>query len=249
MSGGELARRALTQAKRFGAEVILTQSVQSVRVEGPYKFVTLSDGAELSCHALVIASGVSYRKLDVPGMDSLTGAGVYYGAATTEAAACHDQDVIVVGGGNSAGQGAMFLSRYARSVTIAIRGTGLEATMSRYLIDQIGQTPNIRLRPCTEVAAVAGRRRLENVTLRDLSTGSEETVPAGALFIYIGAEPRHRMAGRCGDPRRARLPPHRTDAAEGRQAPSRMDARRAIRSCSRRTYLASSPRATCAAAP
>ena len=189
VSGGELARRALTQAKRFGAEVILTQSVQSVRVEGPYKFVTLSDGAELSCHALVIASGVSYRRLDVPGMDSLTGAGVYYGAATTEAAACHEQDVIVVGGGNSAGQGAMFLSRYARSVTIAIRSTGLEVTMSRYLIDQIGQTPNIRLRPCTEVAAVAGSRRLENVTLRDLSSGVQETVLAGALFIYIGAEP------------------------------------------------------------
>ena len=189
VSGGDLARRALTQAKRFGAEVILTHSVERVRVEGPYKFVTLSDGAELSCHALVIASGVSYRRLAVPGMDDLTGAGVYYGGATTEATACREQDVIVIGGGNSAGQGAMFLSRYARSVTIAIRGTGLEATMSSYLIDQIAATPNIRLRPCTEVVGVEGSGHLESVALRDLNTGTDETVAAGALFIFIGAEP------------------------------------------------------------
>jgi thioredoxin reductase (NADPH) len=189
ISGAELARRALTQAKRFGAEVIVTQSVDSVRIDGPYKFIHLSDGTELSCHALVIASGVEYRKLDCPGIDALTGVGVYYGAATTEAAACGEQDVIVVGGGNSAGQGAMFLARYARSVIIAIRGPGLEATMSRYLIDQIGKTGNISVRPGTVISGVAGDGRLERVTLRNVDSGAEETVSAAALFIYIGAEP------------------------------------------------------------
>jgi len=189
ISGAELARRALSQAKRFGAEVIVTQSVDSVRVEGSYKFVRLSDGTELSCHALVIASGVAYRKLDCPGIDALTGAGVYYGAATTEATACGEHDVIVVGGGNSAGQGAMFLSRYARSVTIAIRGSGLEATMSRYLIEQIGKTANISVRPGTVVSAVSGNGRLEQVTLRSVDVGADQAVPAAALFIYIGAAP------------------------------------------------------------
>ncbi len=190
VSGGELTRRALTQAKRFGAEVIVTRSVEAVRIEGPYKFVRLSDGSELSCHALVIATGVAYRRLDCNGIDALTGAGVYYGAATTEAAGCGEQDVIVVGGGNSAGQGAMFLARYARSVTIVIRGSGLAATMSRYLIDQIEKTDNIRLRPCTVVSAVAGNGRLEQVSLRSTNTGVEEALPAAALFIYIGAEPQ-----------------------------------------------------------
>ncbi len=189
VSGSDLTRRALTQAKRFGTEVIVTQAVDSVRVDGPYKFVRLTDGTELSCHALVIASGVAYRRLDCDGIDALTGAGVYYGAATTEAAACGDRDVIVVGGGNSAGQGAMFLARYARSVTIVIRGSGLAATMSHYLIDQIAKTPNIRLRPCTVVSTVAGNGRLEQVTLHSLDSGADETVPAAALFVYIGAEP------------------------------------------------------------
>jgi thioredoxin reductase (NADPH) len=189
VSGGELTRRALSQAKRFGAEVIVTRSVDAVRVEGPYKFVQLSDGSELSCHALVIATGVAYRRLDCNGIDALTGAGVYYGAATTEAGGCGGADVIVVGGGNSAGQGAMFLARYARSVTIVIRGSGLAATMSRYLIDQIERTDNIRLRPCTVVSAVAGDGRLQQVTMRSAETGAEETVPAAALFVYIGAEP------------------------------------------------------------
>ena len=189
VSGGELTRRALSQAKRFGAEVIVTREVEGVRVEGPYKFARLSDGSELSCHALVIATGVAYRRLDCAGIDALTGAGVYYGAATTEAAGCGEQDVIVVGGGNSAGQGAMFLARYARSVTIVIRGSGLEATMSRYLIDQIEKTDNIRLRPSTEVSAVAGNGRLQQVSLRSTDTGIDETLPAAALFIYIGAEP------------------------------------------------------------
>jgi len=190
VSGGELTRRALSQAKRFGAEVVVTRSVEGVRVEGPYKFVRLSDGSELSCHALVIATGVAYRRLDCNGIDALTGAGVYYGAATTEAAGCGEQDVIVVGGGNSAGQGAMFLARYARSVTIVIRGSGLAATMSHYLIDQIGRTENIRVRPCTVVCAVGGNGRLQEVTLRSTDTGIDETRSAAALFIYIGAEPQ-----------------------------------------------------------
>jgi thioredoxin reductase (NADPH) len=189
VSGGELARRALTQARRFGADVILTQEVVGAWVQGPYKFLRLDDASELSCHALLIASGVTYRALGAPGVDALTGAGVYYGAALSEAAGCQDQDIYVVGAGNSAGQGAMFLARYARSVTILCRGEGLQATMSRYLIDQIGETPNIRVRTRAEVESVSGDGRLETVTIKDHAAGTSETLPAGALFVYIGAEP------------------------------------------------------------
>lgn len=189
VSGGELARRALTQARRFGADVILTQEVVGARVQGPYKFLRLDDASDLSCHALLIASGVTYRALAAPGVDQLTGAGVYYGAALTEAAGCQDQDVYVVGAGNSAGQGAMFLARYARSVTLLCRGEGLKATMSRYLIDQIGETPNIRVRTRAEVESVSGDGRLEAVTIKDYAAGTSETLPAAALFVYIGAEP------------------------------------------------------------
>ncbi|WP_341318584.1 FAD-dependent oxidoreductase [Paraburkholderia sp. IMGN_8] len=189
VSGAELSRRALTQAKRFGAEIILTQRAVGTRVEGPYKFVTLSDGSEVSCHALVVASGVSYRKLDAPGVERLTGAGVYYGAAMTEAACCANQEIYVVGASNSAGQAAMFLCKYARNVVIVCRGPSLSAGVSRYLIDEIDETPNVSVRPHTLVASVDGQGHLSEIALRDVNTSAIEVVPASALFICIGAEP------------------------------------------------------------
>ena len=189
VSGAELSRRALMQAKRFGAEMILTQHAVGLRVEAPYKFVTLSDGSEVSCFALVVASGVSYRKLDARGIEELTGAGVYYGAALVEALACANQDVYFVGGANSAGQGAMFLSRHARSVTLLCRGASLSASMSHYLIEQIHDTENIHVRPFTAVDSVGGQGHLAEITLRDVRTGRLETLSAHGLFIFIGAAP------------------------------------------------------------
>jgi thioredoxin reductase (NADPH) len=189
VSGAELSRRALTQAQRFGAEIILTQEAVALRVEEPYKFVTLSGGAEVSCHALLVASGVSYRKLDAPGVERLTGAGVYYGVAMTEAVVCADQDIYIIGAGNSAGQGAMFLCRHARTVTLVCRGPSVSAQMSQYLVDQINATPNIRMRPDTAVTGVSGQDHLAEITLRDVNTGRQESVAACALFICIGAMP------------------------------------------------------------
>jgi thioredoxin reductase (NADPH) len=189
VSGAELSRRALTQAKRFGAEMILTREVVGLRIEAPYKFVKLSDGAEVSCLALVVASGVSYRRLEAAGIEELTGAGVYYGAVMAEALACANQDLYVVGAGNSAGQGAIVLSKHARTVTLLCRGSELSASMSRYLLEQINETPNIRVRPCTVVEAVAGQGHLAEITLRDFNTGSTEVVPASGLFVFTGAVP------------------------------------------------------------
>jgi thioredoxin reductase (NADPH) len=166
---------------------LTTQAVSSVRVNDPYRFVTLTDGTELSCHALLIATGVSVRELKVPGIEAVTGAGVYYGAALTEAAHYAGQPVFVVGGANSAGQGAMFFSRYAGKVTMLVRGSGLEATMSKYLIDQIAATKNIEVLTHTEVAEVKGRERLEEIVLRNNQSGETQTLPAAALFIFIGA--------------------------------------------------------------
>jgi thioredoxin reductase (NADPH) len=187
LSGAELARRATAQAKRLGAEILTTQAVSCVRVNDPYRFVTLTDGIELSCHALLIATGVSVRELQVPGIAAVTGAGVYYGAALTEAAHYAGQPVFVVGGANSAGQGAMFFSRYASKVTMLVRGSGLEATMSKYLIDQIAATKNIEVLIHTEVAEVKGKDRLEEIVLRNNQSGETQTLPAAALFIFISA--------------------------------------------------------------
>lgn len=195
MSGADLSRRAVAQARRFGADLILTQAVTGLRVQAPYKFVQLSDGSEASCRALVIASGVQYRKLSAPGLEELTGMGVFYGAATTETVVCQGQDVIIVGGGNSAGQGAIFLADYARTVTIIVRGAGLAATMSRYLIDRIEGTANIEVLPYTEIARVTGTDHLETVTLSNVRTGEEETRHIAAVFIFIGAEPRTDWLG------------------------------------------------------
>lgn len=193
LSGAELAQRATVQATRLGAEILTAQSVESVRVEDPYRYVTLSDGSEIGCKALVIATGVTVRKLDAPGVESLTGAGIYYGAALTEAANYRDRHVYVVGGANSAGQGAMFFSRYASQVTMLVRGYGLEASMSAYLIDQIRNTPNIDVQVRTQVAEAHGTDRLEALTIHDDDTDETTTVPASALFLFIGALPHSEM--------------------------------------------------------
>jgi thioredoxin reductase (NADPH) len=190
LSGADLARRAVAQARKFGVEILTPQEAVGVRVEGPYRQLALADGSEISCRALLVASGVSYRTLEVPGAAELSGRGVYYGAAATEAISYRGEDVFVVGGGNSAGQAAMFFSGYARSVTILVRGEGLEDTMSRYLIDQIGDTPGISLRTRTEVEEAAGAGHLERLTLRDTVSGERETVDAAGVFVFIGAAPR-----------------------------------------------------------
>jgi thioredoxin reductase (NADPH) len=188
LSGGDLARRAVTQARRFGVEIISPQDVVSLRVEDPYRTVALSDGAELSGHALLIATGVQYRTLDVPGVTRLTGAGVYYGAAMTEAFSCAGDDVYIVGGANSAGQAAMYFARYARQVVMLVRGDGLASSMSKYLIDEIAEQPNIVVRPRTQVVEAQGEASLESLVIAD-GTRTRERVPAKALFIFIGALP------------------------------------------------------------
>ena len=189
ISGADLTRRATTQAQRLGAEILTAREVTGLRVEDPYKYVTLNDGSELSCHALMISTGVKVRELDVPGIDNFIGGSVYYGAATSEAVHYKDKKVIVVGGANSAGQGAMFLSRFASEVNVLIRGDSLQTSMSRYLIDQIDETDNISLKVNTEVVAVDGGDRLETVKIKNNKNGSTETIPADAMFIFIGAVP------------------------------------------------------------
>lgn len=188
--GADLTRRAVMQARRFGVEIVSPQEATSIRTDGPYRYVGLSDGTEVSCHALVLATGVQWRKLDIPGMDQLQGAGVYYGAGQTEAVSCRDEDVYIVGGANSAGQAAMFFSRYAGKVIMLVRGPSLSATMSQYLIDQIRKTANIQVEYLSEVVAVRGEHHLESISVRCNTTGEVENVPASSLFIFIGAEPR-----------------------------------------------------------
>lgn len=190
ISGADLARRAATQARRLGAEILVAQEVRGVRVEDSYRIVTLDDGSELRCHALLIATGVRVRTLDVPGIAHLADASVYYGAATSEAVHYRDKKVVVVGGANSAGQGALFLSRYAGEVTILIRGHSLAESMSRYLCDQVATTPNISVRPNTRVVAVEGTEHLTGVTTTDAVSGATTTWPADAMFLFIGAVPR-----------------------------------------------------------
>ena len=190
VSGTDLARRAATQAKRFGAEIIAVQEAVQIKREDPYRKVVLSDGSELSGYAVLIAPGMEVRRLEVPGMEGLMGAGVYYGAALTEAATYRGQDVVIVGGANSAGQGAMFFSRHARKVTILVRGPKLSTGMSRYLVDRIAEAPNIEVLVNTSVAAVKGNGRLEAVTVADATTGAQRDVPAAGMFIFIGTAPR-----------------------------------------------------------
>jgi thioredoxin reductase (NADPH) len=190
LSGGDLARRAVTQARRFGVEILSPVQATRLTVDGTYRFLQLSNGTRISSHAVVLATGVQWRILDVPGMDRLQDAGVYYGAASTEALSCRDEEVYIVGGANSAGQAAMFFSKYAKRVVMLVRGPSLAATMSQYLIDQITQTPNIHLEVNTHVTEVHGENHLEEISLLCEKTGENSRVPATALFIFIGAEPR-----------------------------------------------------------
>jgi thioredoxin reductase (NADPH) len=189
LTGGDLARRAFTQAKRFGAEILSPQEAVGLRVDGPYRFVRLRDGSEISCHALLIASGLSWRRLEVPGIESLQEAGVYYGAAMTEAQLCKGEDVYVVGGANSAGQAAVYFSQFAKTVTILVRADSLARGMSQYLIDQIDQIGNIRVETQSEVVEVHGNGHLEAVTIANRETEETRRVPTPALFIFIGAVP------------------------------------------------------------
>lgn len=189
LSGADLARRGLTQVKRFGTEVLAPAQAVGLRVEGEYRIVKLSNGKELAAHSVVLAAGVQWRKLDVAGMERLSGAGVYYGAATTEALSCQDEEVFVIGGANSAGQAAVHFAEYARKVTMLVRADTLSKSMSHYLVDRIEQIPNVVVEPNTEVTEVHGNERLDAITIRHHDTGVIERRDAGALFIFIGAEP------------------------------------------------------------
>ncbi|WP_026441936.1 FAD-dependent oxidoreductase [Pseudacidobacterium ailaaui] len=187
LSGADLARRAYAQASRFGAE-FLTQSATAIRTQAPYHFVQLADGREISCHIVLVATGVAYRKLNIPGIEKFTGAGVYYGAALAEALSCRDEEIYIVGGANSAGQAAVHFARYARKVTMLVRADSLEKSMSKYLINQITGTSNIEVLTGAEVQEVAGDGRLECLKVRNRH--GEMVCPASALFIFIGAEPK-----------------------------------------------------------
>ena len=189
LSGADLARRAVAQAKRFGVEILAPQEVTKLRVEAGSKFVTLGDGTEIGAKAMLIATGVSYRKLNVPGMDRVYGAGVYYGAAMTEAVGCRGEDVYIVGGANSAGQAAVFFSQHARRVIMLVRGNTLEAGMSQYLVDQIQQTSNIAVELNSSVVEVFGEEHLEAIAVHCATSGERTKVPANSLFIFIGAMP------------------------------------------------------------
>ena len=189
LSGADLARRGVTQAQRLGAELLTPQEVTGIRAEGPYRIVSLLEGGEISCHALLIACGVDYNMLDVPNADKLSGAGVYYGAALTEAILYKDQDVVLVGAGNSAGQAAMYFAKYARRVIMLVRGSSLEASMSQYLIDQIDATDCIEVWFRKEVMAVQGEKHLEAITISDKGSDETQELATNALFIFIGARP------------------------------------------------------------
>lgn len=189
LSGTDLARRAVVQTQRFGVEILSPQEVTGIRIQDLYRFVTLADGAEIGCHALLIATGVEWCKLDVPGIEQLIGAGVYYGAAMSEALSCQGEEVYIVGGANSAGQAAMYFSKYARTVTMLVRGDSLSKKMSQYLVEQIQATENITVQVHSSVVEVKGEGRLEAIAIANSKTGEVRTVPATALFIFIGTVP------------------------------------------------------------
>ncbi len=203
LSGADLARRGVSQVRRFGTEVLAPAQAISLSGEGEYRTVKLSNGKELVGHCVVIAAGVQWRRLNIPGMDRLTGAGVYYGATTTEAASMKGEDIYIVGGANSAGQAAVHFSDYARSVNMLVRADSLSRSMSHYLRERIATIPNIRIVPNTEVIEVQGDGRLAGITVRHHDTQTTENLSAGALFIFIGAEPQTEwLEGTvCRDPR------------------------------------------------
>ena len=189
VSGAQLTDRARRQAAKFGAEVLTTRDVTSLEVKGSARRVSFADGTAIDAHTVILATGVAYRQLDAPGLDTYTGRGVYYGSALTEASACLGQDIYIVGGANSAGQAAVYLSRHAKSVTLLIRSPSLEQSMSYYLIKQIEDIPSIRVRHCTQVIAAEGSDHLESLTLQNTADGTTETVDAQLLFLFIGAAP------------------------------------------------------------
>ncbi len=189
VSGAQLTDRARRQAAKFGAEVLTTRDVVGLEANGSARTVRFSDGTAIDAHTVVLASGVAYRQLEATGVAELTGRGVYYGSALTGTTGCADQDVFIVGGANSAGQAAVYLAKTARSVTILVRGPSLQKSMSYYLIQQIAGTANISVRTCTEIAGAAGTDHLEQLTLRDSSSGATQTVDAQWLFVFIGAAP------------------------------------------------------------
>lgn len=189
LSGGELTRRAVSQTLRFGTEVLTPQQVKSIMVKDGYKVTEMEDGTKIHSKAIVIATGASYARLDIPGLDNFTGAGVYYGSAAVEAHACRDEIVYIAGGGNSACQAAMYLSKFAKEVNIVIRRDRLSQTAANYLVENIANTPNIKIIVNTDVISCAGSTVLENITLKNTKTKEEKTVPSKALFIYIGTKP------------------------------------------------------------
>ena len=195
LTGSDLARRAVAQAKRFGVEILSPQEATGIRIDGPYRYLKLADGTEISCHVLLLAMGVQWRTLDVPGIDKLQGAGVYYGGGTSEAISCKGETVYIIGGANSAGQAAMHFSKFAEKVVMLIRGPSLASTMSHYLIEQIEKTPNIEVWTRTSVVAVHGESRLSGITIQCAPSGETKDLPATSLFIFIGAQPRTEWLG------------------------------------------------------
>jgi thioredoxin reductase (NADPH) len=189
VTGADLAQRATAQARRFGAELLTGQKVVSLRREDPYRVAVLADGTELTAYTVVITTGMSARTLDVPGIQELQGVGVYYGAAMTEAARYRDRDVCVVGGANSAGQGALYFSRYARKVTMLVRAPDLLPMMSKYLADRIRATANMEVITGVEVDAVRGTTALEGITVKKPETGERQELPMAAMFVFIGVRP------------------------------------------------------------
>ena len=189
LTGTDLARRAVAQARRFGVEILSPQQAVGVRVEGPYRYLKLADGVEISCHALLLATGVQWRTLQIPNIERLQGAGVYYGGGTSEAISCKGETVYVVGGANSAGQAAMHFAKFANKVVMLVRGESLAATMSHYLIEQIEETPCIEVWAKTGLLEVHGESRLEAITIQR-GDAAPEKLPASSLFIFIGAQPR-----------------------------------------------------------
>jgi len=190
VSGADLARRATTQAKRFGTEILTAVDVVEIKRNDPYRTIKLSDESEISCKAVLIAAGMEVRRLEAPGVEQLAGSGVFYGAALSEAATYRDRDVFIIGGANSAGQGAMFFSRYARNVKMLIRGSKLSAGMSQYLVDRIHDTPNVEVIANSVVVSVRGEGRLESITVENVMTHDRCEFPAAAMFIFIGTAPR-----------------------------------------------------------
>ena len=196
LSGADLTRRAITQSTRFGTDFLTPKSVKEIKLKDNYKTIVMEDGTEVVSKSVVITTGVDYRQLTTPGIEKFAGAGIYYGAAMTEAASCKDATVYIVGGGNSAGQGAMYLSKFARQVFIMIRKESLAATMSSYLIDQIDGVSNITLLPCSEIIEAKGENRLQQLVIKNLDNGEIRTEESDALYIFIGAKPFTEWLGK-----------------------------------------------------